>query len=94
MQTRKALLANPAVVLREEFDDWAILYNPDTGVAVGVNPVGKEIWKLLDGQHTREDLIAWLREHYRDVPPAVDEEVGAFLADLDARGLAGRVLAD
>jgi hypothetical protein len=23
--------ANPEIVLREEFDDWALLFNPDTG---------------------------------------------------------------
>jgi len=23
-------IANPIVLLREEFDDWAILFNPDT----------------------------------------------------------------
>ena len=26
------LVANPAIVLREEFDDWAILFDPDSGV--------------------------------------------------------------
>jgi hypothetical protein len=24
-------IANPYVMLREEFDDWAVLFNPDTG---------------------------------------------------------------
>jgi hypothetical protein len=27
-------IANPVVVLREKFDDWAILFNPDTAGAV------------------------------------------------------------
>ena len=26
-------IANPLIVLREEFDDWAILFDPDTGDA-------------------------------------------------------------
>ena len=30
-------IANPIVVLREEFDDWAVLFNPDSAVAVGIN---------------------------------------------------------
>ena len=33
-------LASPDVVLREEFDDWTILFHPLTGEAVGVGPVG------------------------------------------------------
>lgn len=38
-------IVNPIVVLREEFDDWAILFNPDTDAAVGINPVGVGAWK-------------------------------------------------
>jgi len=29
-------IPNPFVVLREEFDDWAILFNPDNARAVGL----------------------------------------------------------
>jgi hypothetical protein len=28
------------VLLREEFDDWAVLYDPDTGYGFGLNPTG------------------------------------------------------
>ena len=42
-------VANPLVVLREEFDDWAVLFDPDTGNAFGLSPVGVFVWKLLDG---------------------------------------------
>jgi hypothetical protein len=30
---QKNPIANPLIVLREEFDDWAILFDPDTGSA-------------------------------------------------------------
>jgi hypothetical protein len=46
-------VANPLIVLREEFDDWAILFDPDTGNAFGLNPTGVFIWKLLDGKPSR-----------------------------------------
>ena len=48
MNTSANPVANPLIVLREEFDDWAILFDPDTGSAVGINPVGVAIWKVLD----------------------------------------------
>lgn len=32
-------IGNPLIVLREEFDDWAILFDPGTGDAFGLNPV-------------------------------------------------------
>jgi len=46
------------VVLREEFDDWAVLFNPETADAVGINPVGVAIWKLLDGRHSLEEIVS------------------------------------
>lgn len=41
-------VANPLIVLHEEFDDWAILFDPDRGNAFGLNPTGIFVWKLLD----------------------------------------------
>ena len=29
-------IANPIIVFREEFDDWALLFNPDTDIVCGV----------------------------------------------------------
>jgi hypothetical protein len=40
-------VANPLIVLHEEFDDWAILLDPDRGNAFGLNPTGIFVWKLL-----------------------------------------------
>ena len=54
-------IADPAVVLREEFDDWAVLFAPDTGNAVGLNPTGVAIWKLLDGRRTVAEIAGELQ---------------------------------
>jgi SynChlorMet cassette protein ScmD len=82
-------IANPVAVLREEFDDWAVLFNPDTAEAVGVNPVGVSIWKLMDGRRSVEEIAASLREGYDQVPDGVAEEVDRFVADLAERGFVG-----
>ena len=53
-------IANPLIVLREEFDDWAILFDPDSGDAFGLNPIGVHIWKDEaegDLQEFIEDLV-------------------------------------
>jgi len=81
--------ANPMIVLREEFDDWAILFDPDTGDAHGVNPVGVFIWKRLDGKHTTNAIIDQLREKCDDVPGEVEADVNAFIEDLVQRGYVG-----
>ena len=49
-------IANHFVLLREEFDDWAILFNPDTGRGFGLSPTGVYVWKLLDGEHVIDEM--------------------------------------
>lgn len=85
----KKPITNPVVVLREEFDDWAILFNPDTADAVGTNPVGVAVWKLMDGKHGIEEIIAKIKDQFADVPGAATKEIPAFIKDLTQRGFVG-----
>ncbi len=82
-------IANPLIVLREEFDDWAILFDPDTGNAFGLNPTGVFIWKLLDGKHRMEDIIIKLRDEAENVPEDAGEHARQFIASLEQQGLVG-----
>ncbi len=79
---------NPYVVLREEFDDWAVLFNPDSGEGFGTNPAGVCIWKLLDGKRGLSDLVKELRSHAEDVPEDAIEHVSVLVATLFSVGLA------
>jgi len=82
-------VANPSIVFREELDDWALLFDPDTGEAYGINPVGAYIWKELGGSKNFTDLIDKLRSVFDEVPETASGDVAAFLDDLIARGYAG-----
>ncbi len=82
-------IASPTVVLREEFDDWAILFDPDTADAFGLNPVSVFIWKRLDGQHTLEDVRREIRLTCKNVPDDVEKHIKEFIDDLIENGLAG-----
>jgi SynChlorMet cassette protein ScmD len=86
---QKNPIANPLIVLREEFDDWAILFDPDTGNAFGLNPTGVFIWKLLDGKHGTEDIIKKLRDEAEDVPEDAGEHARQFIVSLEKQGLVG-----
>ena len=83
-------IANPLVVLREEFDDWAVLFDPDTGHAFGLNPVGVFVWKRLDGHHTPDHIVSEIREHCENVPDEVQAHIEDFIQDLLKQGLAGQ----
>jgi len=82
-------VANPLIVLREEFDDWAILFDPDTGNGFGLNPIGVFIWKLLDGNHKVEDILKEIRDHSEGVPEEAEGHLKEFIDDLVKHGLVG-----
>ena len=82
-------IANPMLVLREEFDDWAVLFDPDTGDGFGLNPISVFIWKRLDGKHTIEDIMKEIQENCEDVPENAEQEVNDFLDELIKRGYVG-----
>lgn len=82
-------LANPIAVLREEFDDWAVLFNPDTAEAVCLDPVGVAVWKRLDGQRTLEQIARDLEDDFSEVPATAAQDLRAFVADLARDGFIG-----
>ena len=82
-------IINPLLVLREEFDDWAILFDPDTGDGFGLNPVSVFIWKCLDGKHTLQDILKEIHESCEDVPENAEQEIKAFVDELVGMGYAG-----
>ncbi len=82
-------IANPVVVLREEFDDWAVLFNPDTAYALGTNPVGVAVWKLMDGRRSIEDIVSKITNSFEDTPDATFKEIAAFVDRLAENGFVG-----
>jgi SynChlorMet cassette protein ScmD len=99
LKNREKPVANPYAVLRDMFDDWAILFTPDTGRGsfleyecqarcFGLNPTGVYLWKLLDGEHTLDALLEEIRDGIEGVPEEASDHVVAFVNDLVARGLA------
>ena len=82
-------VANPNVVLREEFDDWAVLFNPDTAEASGINPVGVAVWKRMDGKRSLEEIVSEITTSFDDAPEAALEEIAAFVDKLAEDGYVG-----
>jgi SynChlorMet cassette protein ScmD len=83
------LVQNPLVVLREESDDWAILFNPETAEAVGINPTGVVIWNMIDGRRKTEDILSEVHELFSNVPITANEEVSTFLNEIYKYGFVG-----
>jgi SynChlorMet cassette protein ScmD len=82
-------IANPMVILREEFDDCAILFDPDTVEGYALNPIGVFCWKRLDGKHALADIVTELRAVCDDVPAEAEQDIAALCQELAAKGLVG-----
>jgi SynChlorMet cassette protein ScmD len=86
---KKNPVINPSVVLRKEFDDWAVLFNPDTAEAVGINPVGVAVWELLAQNQDMDSVLANLVQNFSGVPATVESEIASFVSELAERGFIG-----
>ncbi len=89
MDTGARPIANPSIILREEFDDCGVLFDPDTADAYALNPIGVFCWKRLDGEHGSLEIVAELSEVCDDVPPEAEQDIEAFCQELAAKGLVG-----
>lgn len=89
MEYTDSPVLNPVVVLREEFDDWAVLFNPDTGAAAGLNPMGVAIWKLIDGRRSVQSIVDQIVAEADDVPASAPDEIRAFMDALAKDGFVG-----
>jgi SynChlorMet cassette protein ScmD len=86
---KKAIIANPLVILREEFDDRAILFDPETGNTFGINPIGVLVWKHLDGRHSLFDIAQIVYERAEAAPSDVTSHIENFVKAVVDLGLAG-----
>lgn len=82
-------VANSRIVFREEFDDWAILFDPATGEAFGLNAIGAFIWKQLDGQHSVPAIEEAVHQAFADVPGTAGTDIQCFIDELVGKGFVG-----
>jgi SynChlorMet cassette protein ScmD len=91
--TDKVPVPNPVAVLREEFDDWAVLFNPDNAKALGINPIGVAVWKALNGSKEIPEIVSEIKDKFTEVPETVSNDVSEFIEILTRDGFVGYELA-
>jgi hypothetical protein len=85
-------LQNPDVNLREEDEDGALLFNPDTDRVQLVNNTGLFIWKFCSEKHTIDQIVVALEENFEDIPTnAVAADVEEFINQMVGSGFIGTV---
>ena len=69
-------------VVHETIDGEAILIQLDTGYYYSLGGTGAEIWALLDGEASKEEILEHLRRCYEADPAEVESAVDRLLGDL------------
>lgn len=80
------MIASESVV-SAELDGEAVLLNVETGVYFGLDPLGSEIWKLLESGSSEDALFDALSAEYEVEPDQLRADLRDFLGTLEARGL-------
>lgn len=88
------IIANPAIVLRREFEHQGVLFNPENGMLFGLNRAGTRIWSLLDGRHTLQDMLSELAGDFDRISDRAEKEIEGFVQELVNRRLAGENTTD
>ena len=87
IEKSKNPIQNSNMVLREESDDWAMLFDPDSGETYGLDPISIFVWNHLDGKHSVEDIVNELKKVCTDkVPENAFQDVNNFITDLSSKG--------
>jgi DNA-directed RNA polymerase specialized sigma54-like protein len=79
----------PNVVLREEADEWAILFDPDTGTSVALNPIAVSIFKAMQRSQDVAMIEKVVLDEYEDVPDTLREDITEFVKELAKGGFVG-----
>ncbi|MCD4686119.1 MAG: PqqD family peptide modification chaperone [Anaerolineae bacterium] len=83
-------IRNPDVGIREENEDGALLFEPDSGQVKVINPTGLFIWKLCDGNSTLDEIISAVLGEFEDAPvDAVTDDVTNFVTIMFDAGFLG-----
>ena len=82
---------NPSAVFREEFDNTAILFNPDNGDIFSLNPTGKVIWQALAAGADEAAALRQLAEACGKLPESAAADVSEFISALKEKGFVADV---
>ncbi|MDQ2714613.1 MAG: PqqD family protein [Chloroflexota bacterium] len=81
------MLQRNTAVLWRELDGEAVLLDPALGCSYNLNRIGTLVWKLLDGGHSRDDIVAAICAAYEVEQAQARQDVDALLADLRQNNL-------
>jgi len=74
-------------VIYAELDDEAVLLNVESGVYFGLDPIGSQIWRMLERGLSLGEIVRRLLDEYEVESEALKLDVMEFVAKLETQGL-------
>ena len=81
MEDKRNPLRRQDLVWRE-VDGEAVIISPDNKAMHVLNDVGSRIWILLDGEHSKEDILGIISAEYEDAGSTLEKDVSGYLEEL------------
>lgn len=75
---------DPGQAFRTVGDEGGLVVVPRESKVQVLNPVGARIYAMLDGQHSREEIVRAVTEEFEVSEEQARQDLEAFLAELDA----------
>jgi len=69
-------------VSSEELGDDLSLFDSASGTAIALNGTARDIWSLVDGEASFDEIVATLARAYRVEPSAIEDDVRVALDRL------------
>ncbi len=74
-------------VVETDIDDDISLFDPTTREVFVLNGTASDVWRLCDGDHTLEEIVALLAAAYGTDAASIRDEVGRTVATFTERSL-------
>ncbi len=88
MELNDVPLPKEDILVREEEDEFIILFRPEFGTIKRLNYVGTHIWKNCDGKHSVAEIVDHLTTIFKDVDKGtLQKDTLQFLNTLEEMGL-------
>ena len=78
---------NPGNAFQSIGDEGGLVVVPKNSTVEVLNPVGSRIFEMLDGTHSRDQIVQALVEEFEVTEDEASHDLDVFLADLKKRQL-------
>ena len=78
---------HPQTSFRQIGDEGGLVVLPTQAEVKVINPVAVLVYRLLDGTHTVDEIVAEVLEEFEVEPDVARRDVESFLEELAAHGM-------